>query len=330
MKIAILSVLGGLAGFGLLAHAAIPSASSKPVAGKIILLDNDQLIEGDIIRDGDVLIIRRGIGETTVPANRVVEIVADRKQAYRAMRERCNLRDQEDRLRLVRWAMQNGLREEALAEAELLHRNLPKDAQIATLLEGLRELKKSPTSTPLAPAKLPGKVVEIEPAEFDRDSYILFATKVQPILMNACANCHAGGQGGDYTLVRVVDGSRKATLANITTSLKQLKKDDLGTSPLLLKAVAAHGKATLPPLRDRTGQAFQYLEMWADMAAIRIPAPAQPADVVVPPRFEEKRTPAAKSVFGETSMSQPLVEPQTQAKDPFDPAIFNGTIQPKK
>ena len=38
------------------------------------------------------------------------------------------------------------------------------------------------------------------------DSLNLFLTRVQPILMNACANCHAAGKGGTFQLTRAFPG----------------------------------------------------------------------------------------------------------------------------
>jgi hypothetical protein len=48
------------------------------------------------------------------------------------------------------------------------------------------------------------------------------------------------------------------------------------------------------------------------------------------PKHPDPKKPEPTIKFGETSTSQAKPEPQTEAKDPFDPAIFNGTIQPKK
>ena len=148
--------------------------------------------------------------------------------------------------------------------------------------------------------------------------------------MNACARCHTTGQGGNYTLIGVSGGGdRKASLHNLAATLKQLKKSDPATSPLLEKAVTVHGRATHPPLRDRDAPAFQSLEAWVDLAVIPDEAAPMPANDL-PKSMGETSKPPTKTAFGESSTSQAKPEPQTTAKDPFDPAIFNGTIVPKK
>ena len=249
MKIAILSLLAGLMGVGI--------AAAAPV-GKILILDNELLIEGDIRQQGDQYIVRRGMGETIIPANKVIELVADRKQAYRVMSERCNRHDIDDRVRPGRWCMENHFHDEALAEAELLLQFRPKDEQIQRLAQGLRMLKAKedePAAVPSLPAtKPPEKVLDVEPPEYNRESFGTFVSKVQPILMNACARCHASGQGGNFELMNVIDGgTRKTALFNLTATLKQLKRNDLANSPLLIKSVTAHGKANQPPFREPAG-----------------------------------------------------------------------------
>ncbi|MCE9529546.1 MAG: hypothetical protein K8T89_00165 [Planctomycetes bacterium] len=328
MKITIPFLLLGWAA-GVLT-AATPLAST----GKILILDNDQLIEGEVQRDGTDYVIRRGMGKTAIPALRVVAVVADRDQAYRAMRERCNLRDFDDRLRLVRWCLQNGYRDEALRETEELHRYRPEDPQVRTLLLGLRELKKSPAVAISAPAKVqvkPVRVVEVEPLDFNRETFGQFVAKVQPILMNLCARCHVSNDEVPFQLTRVIDASdRKATLLNLSAVLRQVKRDDLDASPVLLKSITAHGKAVQPSMRDRQSPAFQNLEAWVHAAVPPIDPPT-PVPVVTPVIAEQpKPIPVTTTKFGETSTSRPNPEPQAEAKDPFDPAIFNGTIQPKK
>jgi hypothetical protein len=323
--------LGGMAGVAILAAAPV-APPAGPVVGRILVLDNDKLIEGEIRRAGEAYSIRRNGGETIVPAGRVVDVVANRKDALRSVRERANLRDPDERLRLVRWCLENGLRDEALVEAEELVKFRP-DARTRDLVAGLREMRISPPKPAVAPppATAPDRVVEVEPPDYNREAYPGFVSKVQPILMNTCASCHVGGQGGNFTLVRVTDGGRKATLVNLAAVLRQIDRKDPAASPLLVKAVTPHGKATRAPLHDHQSPAYQNLEAWVSQAVIldELPAPSLATPKLEGgPKPEPKKGPATR--FGETSTSQAKPEPQTEAKDPFDPAIFNGTIQPKQ
>ena len=347
MKSAVLFLLTGILVAGLVAAAP---------AGKVLILDNELLIEGDIRQEGDRFIIRRGMGETIIPARKVIELVADRKQAYRVMSGRCNRHDYDERMRLVYWCMENSLRDEARAEAELLLKFRPADEKVQRLIEGLRTVKAPPApaspTPPTLSAAASAKAVDVETPDYNRESFGAFVSKVQPILMNTCASCHSGGRGGKFTLMRVSGGSTpKTSLFNLTATLKQLNRADLANSPLLVKSVAAHGQAIRPPLRDRQAPAYQNLAAWVEMAVIPEETAPSPPLVIAKPGVVLEATPllptsfgdaraqptmapeiksAPKIAFGETSTSQAKPEPQTEPKDPFDPAIFNGAIQPKK
>jgi hypothetical protein len=365
MKSAILSLLAGLIGVGL--------AAAGP-AGKVLILNNDLLIEGEIRQEGDCFIVRRGMGETIIPAAKVIELVADREQAYRVMSARCNRRDFDERVRLAHWCLENNLREQALKEAEQLLQFRPTDEKLQRLVEGLRIKKAPPAPVPANhSATAFDQAIELERPDFNRESFGTFVAKVQPILMNACVSCHTAGQGGNFSLLRVVGGSTpKASLFNLTSTLKQLNRADLAASPFLVKAITAHGKSVRPPLRDQQAPAYQNLEAWVRMAvvpeeaapppAVLIAGPAVAAEAkpvlqtsfgetvakpaiapetkpilqtsfgeaVAKPTIASEVKPSPKIAFGETSTSQTKPEPQTEPKDPFDPVIFNGAIQPKK
>jgi len=223
--------------------------------------------------------------------------------------------------------MDNQLRDEALLEVEQLVKYRPDDASLQRLAVGLRELKpERPKATPPAA----NKIVAVELPDYNPESFPLFVAKVQPILMNACIRCHGPHDGNGFALLPTGDGSnRKAALANLAASLKAVKRSDLANSPLLLQAVQVHGKSVTPPLRDPQGQAFQYLETWVRMAVPEEPARLPEAVVAAPmaPAVVPMEKPIAKTSFGETSTTQPKPEPQREPKDPFDPAIFNGTIR---
>lgn len=47
-------------------------ADRGPSHGKVLVLENDQTLAGDIERAGDLYRVRRLIGETTVPAERIL------------------------------------------------------------------------------------------------------------------------------------------------------------------------------------------------------------------------------------------------------------------
>ena len=93
-------------------------ADRGPAHGKVLVLENDQTLAGDVERAGDLYRVRRLIGETTVPAERVLRLCADMGEAYAFLRGRANLSDADERLRLAEWCRLNGLHDQALAEVK--------------------------------------------------------------------------------------------------------------------------------------------------------------------------------------------------------------------
>ena len=93
-------------------------ADRGPSHGKVLVLENDQTLAGDIERAGDLYRVRRLIGETTVPAERVLRLCADMEEAYAFLRSRANLADADEHLRLGEWCRLNGLHDQALAEVK--------------------------------------------------------------------------------------------------------------------------------------------------------------------------------------------------------------------
>ena len=75
-------------------------ADRGPTRGKVLVLENEQPLVGDIERVGDAYRVRRLIGETTVPASRVLRLCADMNEAFQFVRSRANLSDADECLRL--------------------------------------------------------------------------------------------------------------------------------------------------------------------------------------------------------------------------------------
>lgn len=135
------------------------------------------------------------------------------------------------------------------------------------------------------------------PAEPSPDSMRLFATKVQPILMNTCVACHTGGKGGKFELTRV--GATASATAGATRSnfvaVAKFANGNADANALLKRSITSHGGTTRPPIKDANSPAYKHLEHWVRSLAL-----------------EDKPARAEAS-------------PPTTAniRDEFDPEIFN-------
>jgi len=122
------------------------------------------------------------------------------------------------------------------------------------------------TAAALVPAAW-GMLWAQEPAQpVSGDCLALFTTKVQPILMNGCASCHATGRGGAFVLTRPNDGAaRRATQSNLTAVIQQICFDQPAASPLLYKAGSPHGGAAQAALANRQAAPFLTLQAWVEL-----------------------------------------------------------------
>jgi hypothetical protein len=294
---------------GLIAASSVRGQSSDAAPGAkgtVAILANDRILQGDIERVGDQYRLKRPQGETWLPGAKVRRLCADLEDALSYLRSQANLDDADERLRLSRWCLDNGLRAEALVEVRAAVEIRPGHAESVRLL---RNLERSAASDP--PAALPAKddtAVET-PAHlpYNAAAYALFVGKVQPILMNTCASCHATGKGGSYKLVRSHDAggliNPRTTQQNLMASVAHLDRQRPGDSPLLRFAAAVHGDASQPPLKGQNTTAYRTLEEWVNLALANSPRTA-----VSPPPVSSRPV-EPKVVSSTTSAIEPAAQP---------------------
>ncbi len=328
---------------------AVPFAApdAAPTRGKVLVLENEQTMTGDVEKVGDVYHVRRLIGETAVPADRVLRLCADMDEAYAFVRGRANLTDPDERLRLAEWCRLNGLHDQAVAEVQAAVDLRPDYVPSRRLLAYLQELKPTqPAAEPAhddAPADAPKISVDLT-----EDALGQFATKVQPILMNACAKCHANGRGGAFKLTRTYDSSvlnRKTLQQNLAAVLGEVNLGQPQNSPLLSKSISVHGPLEQAPIKNRQATAYRTLEEWvkntladnpqlldqspARPAAAAAPAPpaaATPFAEVRPAAFSDQTTPGKV----ETPPAPAAARPTSEPADPYSPDGFNRQFHADK
>jgi hypothetical protein len=354
--------LAGLAalGVGLLrATDPGPPPTATPRTGKVLVLKNERTMEGDVEQVGDRYRLRRQAGETWIPADAVLCLCASLPDAYAYLRKRANLEDADERLRLAGWCLRNGLRPQALAEVQAAVDLRPDHEETRRLLHRLQHSSQTAAPPPPAPAR-EEELPEPPPVELTAESLGLFATRVQPILMNACAGCHAAGRGGSFRLVRAYDGpaaDRRTLQHNLAAVLREINVSQPEASLLLTKAVSDHGRTGQAPLRSRKDPPYRSLEDWVKRTVADNPQlrdrpglPSRPAGSAgsggepVPPRATEGRPPAGpETQWGADTHPAPSPAPTAPAAqppppsappsgppDPYDPEPFNRQVRPDR
>ena len=106
---------------------------------------------------------------------------------------------------------------------------------------------------------------------------------------------------------------------------KFVSRDDPSASPLLVKAVTAHGGQRAPAFYNQSHPAYRNLELWAHWAAgpegspmpeavpVRKPTRARVGTSRQPPTTADGRTASAR---------------RAKSDDPYDPSVFNRAMQP--
>jgi hypothetical protein len=267
-------------------------------------------------------------------------LCADLSDAYAFLRRRANLDDADERLRLAKWCHAQGLREEALAEVSAAVAIQPRQQEAQRLLRRLQQTAPVAPSTPTATTEPVPAVAP--PVDVSAEAMNQFATRIQPILMNACVNCHGSGQGGSFKLINTHEhGSLvpKTTQQNLTSVLAQVNLDQPSSSPLLTKAGSVHGAMGEAPLAGRKMPAYHALEEWVRLTLANQPA-AHDQSVFMATESSSKTTkPAtpkttvekASAAKGEDAIA-PSSEKTTpkEPADPFDPVIFNREARPDR
>ena len=221
------------------------TAAVERQVGRVLILDNERTLEGEIDREGDQYRIRRPpAGELWISQTNVLRLCRDREEAYAYLRSHANLNDPDEHLRLARWCQSHGLRQQAVTEVRVALDQRP-DRETRRWLD---YLERAPVVIPVAakppPAPAEADVLQNAPA-VNTQSLSLFVTRVQPLLMNVCASCHANGHGGNFKLLHTYGSSvtnRRTVQQNLAAVLAQINKDRPELSPLLIKAVSVHGE----------------------------------------------------------------------------------------
>jgi hypothetical protein len=338
---------------------ALSQAPETPLPkGRVLLLRNERIFEGEIEKVGEQYRIRRSAGETWLPADKVLRVCESREEAFEYLRKQANLDDPDERLRLARWCLQCELPRHALAECRAAAAMRPSDTEARRLLSHLELAAQSPVNLPAQPIPVPmpsktekkSSQATASGLELNAECMGLFASRVQPILLNTCAKCHASGKAGEFKLTQVFGDapvSGKSAQQNLTAVLSQIKPEQPLNSPLLRMAASAHGGATQPPLRGRDSPAFKTLAQWVQLTAAHAPkvstavsdAPSLAAErpgkniseaVETKPateRFVVQKEASAKpkEEFADTESAKP-----TGPADEFDPLIFNRQMHPDK
>jgi hypothetical protein len=261
-----------IAGVGYVAMA--QDAGAERTKGTVLLLKNGHAMEGDIEKVGMQMCIRRGTSEVWIAGDKSARLCADWEDAFAYVRSLVKQDDANDMVKLARWCHLHDLDDKALAQARIALALQPANADAKQIVTMLERMKKSPPARPSEPisTQVPETPDSSAAVDLISESSVAFTTKIQPILMNTCASCHATGNGGKFHLDRVRDNTQKsATQRNLAAVMAYVDLERPSISPLLIRAITPHGNAPAAAIRDRGSKPFQTLQQWIEKTVARNP-----------------------------------------------------------
>ncbi|TWT34928.1 hypothetical protein [Blastopirellula retiformator] len=340
---------------------ALPAYSQEgwigPTRG-VLLLSNGNTIQGAITVSGDAYVV--AINEDAVvrvPARSVQHRCVSMAEAHQYRCGQVSLDTIAGRLEIAQWCIRAELFSEADEHLRFVERSEPDNPVAQLSRRRLDSLTKRPeiamTSAveeiPAAnrPSVISDETLEDFAKQFHPQAAGQFATIVQPVLLNACSAsaCHGPAATSEFQLIQSSGRGvmpRRLTLRNMmaTYEVAQLKN---GSIPLLevlydthdgrintktnawprqLAALRAWTQSVQPRGDLRPAQQQPIQQVGYQDVLTPIPSAAQtPMPTQLPVRLRQApvQPPAAAAP---TTMS-PKSNREYQARDPFDPEVFN-------
>jgi len=334
--------------------------SSNNPHGLLVLVDG-KVLDGEFTPRSDGYDVRVAAGRMFIGSERVRFFASDLPDAYRRMRLSQAELTPEVHVELARWCLANKLRAEAHREVlDALHLD-PNRTDAKRILAALIQhsgLSGSPgsglTEYPSTARSTAPSIEARSLAGLSRSVAQDFTRRVQPLLMNKCANagCHSGGTGSSFQLASAHRGS-SPTIAerNLAAVLKQIDLAQPAKSPLVVEVEGTHANLNAPLFRGRLGaQQLDILRSWVFMAANDIAPNAQQENSAVEPIIQltsasaldtapsggtrrlspDTTIPHGRQLTSDETDPKFLAEAaRANAHDEFNPSVFNTRFHGK-
>lgn len=337
------SLAAGLAALGLLwpampcvarqaapsapAAASTPSPSPSAPRPSVILLSNGQVLRGELREDDAGLVVMQKLGPIHLQKRQVEGSFAAIDGVYRYKLERLAKEDPDERMKLARWCLKEGLKAEArdqLASVLALVDSHPQARSMLAMLDAEAQRAPAPRDDAVKQAGVeirddgrPGKLdpgvlgmkerraqVLTPPVIFDLPlavaarRYQEFVNAVHPKLQQHCAGCHNEKGESSFQLMKVATLRDKTDplllRTNLDATLRLVNAEKPAESKLLTSAIMPHGKLNRPVLSGPNNASYQALAHWVQ----GLQAAPRPADPGVAPAAFNPRPAAAPAVGG--------------------------------
>jgi hypothetical protein len=242
----------------------------------LVLLTNDRILAGNVeLRGSQYFISREDGDEIYLPVMRVRKIGKSLEDLYQFQLADAQERGMARWIEIGHWALEMGLIAQAESQVRLVQKRYPDHPEVIRLqshLEHVRELPQGRSGgvggIDVQQASFNSPTSSDDPAEaVSAERLEMFASRVQPVLVNLCRRCHQTGDlaGRNRDNAWAIDfvaggrgiGSEDSTNNLIATDAWMARQSDLKS--FLLMATSAHGGLTQPPISPRHREAVAWI-----------------------------------------------------------------------
>ncbi|WP_146576419.1 hypothetical protein [Neorhodopirellula pilleata] len=254
-------------------------------ATRFVLLRNDHVLRGEVTTHGSSVVIRRGSGSELTLRNDQVFAIRDDLQSLFDVRQSMKRRRWQssvsELLDDARWCVDQQMPDQATKLLLQIYQLAPDHPVAAQLESRLRRTIQTNEAT--------DSTTHVRKASFDRqadqesgrsDEFGLahlngttapqelhsFTSRIQPILISRCGQCHDEKSSRSWQLKMPHPGSRvgqSGTVENLKSTLRYCRPGDGDGSELLRMATTAHDDNTdKPPIAQYESQLIATLNDW--------------------------------------------------------------------
>lgn len=292
----------------------------------VLVLHTGNVVKGELTPRPGGYEVKLPNGQMLVAAGNIKFAARDMDDAYRRMRSSFETLSPDVHLQLARWCLSHHLKAAARREAlDALHLD-PNRQDAKGILESLARMERQRTEAAQKPMHLQQAVAEAMvtdrlslgglPPEQARQ----FTLRIQPIMINKCAQCHAGLKT-DFRLVRYGRIMKpRISEQNLAAVLSQVDLESPDSSPLLVHALKMHGGSRHPSFPGRSGSLqLDLLKTWVRSVAQHleptlVSTASSPARTTVSQINPEQLPAEQKFLYDAKSAAR---------RDDFDPSAFN-------
>ena len=275
---------------------AAPSPSPSASKSSVILLSNGTVLRGELRETDAGLVVMQKMGPIFKNKREVEGTFGSIEEVYRYKYDRLAREDPDERMKLARWCLKEGLTAEAreqLTSVLALVDGHPQARSMLAMLDAQTQRSPAPRDDAIKqagaevqddgrPGRLdpgvlgvqerramlaaPPVIFDLPPAQAAR-RYQEFVTSVHPRLQQYCAGCHNEKGESSFQLMKVA-GARDRNdplllRTNLDATLRLVNNAETPAKcDLLTNAIMPHGKLNRPVLSGPNHPSYQALAHW--------------------------------------------------------------------